>query len=124
MITNKHTEGKDMSCVFIIIFNQQNLIGDVERKFKQTVVILNITINPTGKANITHNICKNYLVQKGSSVDGTPSKNRRIDQPVESPRKRKKREQPSTPVHQVIREAVFERSPAVSVSGKNNIIPH
>ena len=57
-------------------------------------------------------------MQKGSSVDGTPSKKRRIDQPVESPRKRKKREQPSTPVHQVIREAVVERSPAVAVSGK------
>ena len=37
---------------------------------------------------------------------------------MKSPRKRKKREQPSTPIRRVLRESVVERSPAVVVSVK------
>lgn len=43
---------------------------------------------------------------------------RKSDELVESPRKRKKREQPSTPVRHVLHGTVVEHSPAVAVSVK------
>ena len=60
---------------------------------------------------------KVYEIIDEPPPDRTPSRKREAPKDVESPaRKRKKREQPSTPVRQVLVESVVERSPAVAVS--------
>ena len=80
-----HLRYSQLEKISILKMNLKHLIGDVERKIKRTAVILNITINPTGKANTTHNILVKLFteliiidVQEGSSVDGTPSKKKNL----------------------------------------------